>query len=98
GNAAGVLVGRVQVDIAVAVGFDEHNVGSRRNDMRPLDVERFFDLPTIRRIGRRKAGSAAGLRNDLEAGWIWQPKCLIEGVQIERGGWIIISIDNGDRL
>ena len=94
--------------ICIARRLNKQDVRTGSQGMRPFDVRRFFQFPTVWvRAGLRihwTSGVCWGqilravLRNDRKVRRVGQTKRLVENVQITLNIRIVVNIDNGDRL
>ena len=90
----GILHGREQIGQAIVVGFDQFDLGIGGHGVGPFDVERNLGRPTG--VFRRRP-SAHQLLDLGEAGRR-QAELGIEGGQIAGDVWIVVGVDDGDRL
>ncbi len=92
-----------KIRIGTTGGFDQDEIGFRREGMRPLNVQRFFPLPgAVGGAGAVGIGGgiigAAVLRDLGEGGRIGQAILCVEDLQVGEGIGIVVGIDDGDGL
>jgi len=92
-SAAGGIDSGHQVVIGGAGGFDEQDLGARRDGVRPLDVERGFHAPAASTASE----TVPACLTTVSVG-IAQAHGEVEFMQIGNDGRCVVRVDDGDRL